>query len=128
MVMIMILSSTKGSVSITDNGSGFFVIEHQEGEIRQRFLRSPDLALADRSLIGIESGDDNLEMIPPLTDLIDSIADRVADIEGLDGPLEVIGDESIERRFRYKRRSIAKQDRAKFFVNQEERVEELTDP
>lgn len=81
--------------------AGVLVVEHEDGEIGERLLRSAELALAEQPAVafsaGVKGADHDLELLLPQADLVDAVADGVAEIERLDAAIEEVGDQTVER-------------------------------
>ena len=79
--------------------AGVLVVEHEDGEVGERLAGAADLALPERRGGGgvVERGGGDGEVLAPLAEQVEAVAERVAEVEGLDGAVEEVGEEAVER-------------------------------
>lgn len=77
----------------------------------------------------MQRGDGDLRQLLPVAEQLDAVRDGVADVEGLHGAVEEVGDEAVERGLRELGGIAAgDEDGLKFGLAAEESVEEVSEP
>lgn len=90
--------AAEGAVALSDDSPSVLVVEHEDGEIGEGLAGAADLGLSSlRGGGGGESGGGDGEVLAPLADEVEAVAEGVAEIEGLDGAVEEVEEEAVER-------------------------------
>ncbi|THU50265.1 hypothetical protein C4D60_Mb06t18360 [Musa balbisiana] len=98
------------TVALGEDRARVLLVEHEDGEF---------------PVVRAEGHDHDLEVLPPLPQLIDTIAHGVADVERLHGALEEVGHEAVHQG---RRPAVAKEDHPELLLADEEGVQEAPDP
>ena len=92
--MAVPVPAAKGSVALAhDAAAAALVVEHEDGQIGEGLAGAADLALPERrgGGRGGERGGGDGEVLAPLADEVEAVAEGVAEVERLDGAVEEVG-------------------------------------
>nr|ACL53258.1 unknown [Zea mays] len=127
----LLVGAAEGSVALADDAPAVPVVEHEDGEVGERLAGAADLGLPERRG-GIrgrgEDGCGDGEVLAPLADEVEAVADGVAEVERLDGAVGEVGDEAVERGPRGGRVPGAEEQGAELLEAEEEGFEEAARP
>ncbi|KAF0893938.1 hypothetical protein E2562_031860 [Oryza meyeriana var. granulata] len=84
--------TAKGAIALADHTPSVLVVEHEDGEIGEHLAGAADLALPWQRYGGVRRGGErdggDGEVLLPLADKVEAVAEGVAEVEGLDSAVE----------------------------------------